>query len=171
MKIFSSKRRVAAIGAVTALTLVGGGAAYAYWTTTGTGTGSASTGTDTAFGVAITSTDTPPVTPLAPGTGTQNFTVKATNPAEAGVQRLSSIVVKVANVDGTAWLPPGGCTAADYQLNAEAAGASATLTPAPVVDLAPTDSWSGTLTVKMVNRPVDQWNCKGLTVPLYATAS
>ena len=39
MKIFSSKKRVAAIGVVTAATLVGGGMAYAYWTTTGTGTG------------------------------------------------------------------------------------------------------------------------------------
>ena len=34
MKIFSSKKRVAAIGVVTAATLVGGGVAYAYWTTT-----------------------------------------------------------------------------------------------------------------------------------------
>ena len=37
MKIFSSKKRVAAIGVVTAATLVGGGAAFAYWTTTGSG--------------------------------------------------------------------------------------------------------------------------------------
>ena len=36
MKIFSSKKRVAIIGAVTAVTLVGGGTAFAYWTTTGT---------------------------------------------------------------------------------------------------------------------------------------
>ena len=33
MKIFSSKKRVAVIGAVTAVTLVGGGTAFAYWTT------------------------------------------------------------------------------------------------------------------------------------------
>ena len=38
-KIFSSKKRVAAIGAVTAATLLGGGMAVAYWTSSGTGTG------------------------------------------------------------------------------------------------------------------------------------
>ena len=49
MKIFSSKKRVAAIGVVTAATLVGGGMAYAYWTTTGTGTGTRDTGTTDAL--------------------------------------------------------------------------------------------------------------------------
>ena len=44
MKIFSSKKRVAVIGAVTAVTLVGGGTAFAYWTATGTGTGTATVG-------------------------------------------------------------------------------------------------------------------------------
>ena len=44
MKIFSSKKRVAVIGAITAVTLVGGGTAFAYWTTTGTGTGTATVG-------------------------------------------------------------------------------------------------------------------------------
>ena len=43
MKIFSSKKRVAAIGAVTAATMLGGGVAFAYWTAGGTGSGSAST--------------------------------------------------------------------------------------------------------------------------------
>jgi hypothetical protein len=47
MKIFSSKKRVAAIGAVTAATLVGGGVAFAYWTNGGAGTGTAQTGTTT----------------------------------------------------------------------------------------------------------------------------
>ena len=39
MKIFSSKKRVAVIGAITAVTLVGGGTAFAYWTASGGGTG------------------------------------------------------------------------------------------------------------------------------------
>ena len=49
MKIFSSKKRVAAIGVVTAATLVGGGAAFAYWTTTGSGSGSATVGSAAAW--------------------------------------------------------------------------------------------------------------------------
>ena len=49
MKIFSSKKRVAAIGVVTAATLVGGGVAFAYWTTSGTGTGPRRPGRSTAY--------------------------------------------------------------------------------------------------------------------------
>ncbi len=98
MKIFSSKKRVAAIGVVTAATLVGGGMAYAYWTSTGSGPGTATTGTSTNFQVDVVSTDSPAVT-LAPGNGIQNFEVKVTNPDAAGVQKLRNVVVSVAGRD------------------------------------------------------------------------
>ena len=64
MKLFSSKKRIGAIGAVTALTLVGGGVAYGYWTTTGSGSGTA--GTDSTSGATV-SVSQSAVTGLAPG--------------------------------------------------------------------------------------------------------
>ena len=59
MKIFSSKKRVAAIGVVTAATLVGGGMAYAYWTATGTGTGTGDRLAPTDVGRSLVHADAP----------------------------------------------------------------------------------------------------------------
>ena len=82
-KIFSSKKRVAAIGVITAATMVGGGMAVAYWTSSGTDTDTATVGTSSLFAVKII-----PVTTaaLSPGGPTNTYSVQVTNPG-SGVQR------------------------------------------------------------------------------------
>jgi hypothetical protein len=93
MKIFSSKKRVAIIGAVTAVTLVGGGTAFAYWTSSGTGSGSATVGSAVNWTVEqATSTGT-----MYPGHGSSVVTFTATNES-SGFQQLGSDDV-VATVD------------------------------------------------------------------------
>lgn len=76
MKIFSSKKRVAAIGVVTAATLVGGGVAFAYWTNGGTGTGEVATGTTTDT---LTITASGP-TGMVPGGTPKELVLTVSNP-------------------------------------------------------------------------------------------
>jgi hypothetical protein len=167
MKIFSSKKRVAAIGVVTAASLVGGGMAYAYWTSTGNGSGSATTGTATPFVVTV---GAPSGGSLAPGNGEQTFAVTVTNPSSAGVQQLNLVAAKVATSDlGPAWtvgVAPLTCTKDDFSV--------ATVTgPALPVELGPSGTWTGSVKVTMINRTtVNQDGCKSLgNVPVFAKAS
>jgi hypothetical protein len=165
MKLFSSKKRAAAIGAVAAITLVTGGVAYGYWTTTGTGDGSAKTGTSTAFTVVLGEVETPALTPDGP---TQTVPVTVTNPS-TGRQLLSSVVVKVANDDGSDWAEDG-CTAADFQIDSAAPGAAATVTTSQ--NLLPGAASTGlSVTVRMIDTGDNQDGCKEKVVPLYAVAS
>ena len=92
MKIFSSKKRVAAIGVVTAATLVGGGMAFAYWTTSGTGTGTATTGTTTTTWTSTstaTATDpgSSPTSPCARSGNARTTRTPVTELIERGVSR------------------------------------------------------------------------------------
>ena len=156
MKIFSSKKRVAAIGVVTAATLVGGGMAYAYWTNGGTGTGTASTGTTTdnlvltAFGP----------TGLVPGGAADDLVVNVDNPNTYSVQVsglptiIESATCKIGagptvSVD-PAWFQLGGALAAD-------------VVPAnDALDV-------GGLTLRMLDDADDQNACKGAVVGFVLT--
>ncbi len=172
MKFFSSKKRVAAIGVVTAATLVGGGMAYAYWTDSGKGAGSASTGDSADYTVTFAATTGGALSPDGP---VQSTSVTVANEG-TGAQNLTSVQVKIANPDGTDWLPASGCRAADFSLNNEAVGTAVEVLPTAVT-LAP----KGTLgaqtaaldvDIQMIDDGSDQNNCKGiLSVPLYAFAS
>ena len=97
MKIFSSKKRVAIIGAVTAVTLVGGGTAFAYCTSSGTGTGTATVGSTLDWTVAQDTS----VGTMYPGHGTSLVTFTATNES-SGFQRLASddVVATIDDVGG-----------------------------------------------------------------------
>ena len=114
MKIFSSKKRVAAIGVVTAATLVGGGVAFAYWTTTGAGTGEAKVGTTEA--ITITG-DVNAADLLAPGGLPREVSFTATNPAKFN-QRLSKIkLVSISPDDGHSGCPTSvGDPSADFSM-------------------------------------------------------
>jgi hypothetical protein len=166
MKLFKSKKRAAAIGAVAAISIVGGSVAYGYWTTTGIGDGSATTGTSTAFTVDLGDVETPALTPGGP---TQIVPVTVTNPS-TGIQRLRQVEVRVALANGDPWTPAGGCTAADFSINGENAGEAATITTTQ--DLAPNGGSSTGLsvTVQMVETGDNQDGCKQKVVPLYAVA-
>ena len=152
------RRRLIAVGIAAVLIVGAGGAAFAYWSSSGTGVGSAATGTSAAFTV----TSVAPVgDPLVPGGDPQSVTFTVANPS-ATTLMLSSVVVTVANSDGTDWVAVPGCSAADYVLG----------TPAVTYgSVAGTSSTDGTVTVTMVDSEFNQDECKSVTVPLYFVAS
>jgi hypothetical protein len=157
-KLSKRKKRLAVVAAVLIGVGVGGGLAYAYWSSTGAGSGSASTGTNTAFTVASSTATGGPLTPGGPSE-TVAFTV--TNPG-SGHQYLSSVLVTVANSDGTPWTAVPGCSSDDYAIG------TPTITYG---DVTPSGVVNGSVTVSMTNRAANQDGCKGATVPLYFVAS
>ncbi|CAN5207849.1 hypothetical protein BH09ACT5_BH09ACT5_09570 [soil metagenome] len=149
---------MAAVGL--ALLIVGGGgaAAYAYWSSTGTGTGTATTGTSTVFTV---TSEAPTGDALVPGGDSQSVAFTVDNPSTASLA-LTSVVVTVAESDGTAWVSVPGCSADDYVIGT------------PVITygtIAGGDQLDGTVTVTMTNTTANQDACQGATVPLYFVAS
>jgi hypothetical protein len=153
-----TKHRPLLVALVVILIVAVGGIAFAYWSSGGSGTGSAKTGTSTSFTV----TSTPATSPeLTPGGPSQSVAFNVANPS-TGTQTLTSVVVTVANADGSAWTAVPGCSAADYLLG----------TPAVTYGtIAPGGSVSGTVPLSMNNLASNQDACKNVTVPLYFVAS
>ena len=160
-KVFSSKRRVAAIGVLTAATLVGGGMAVAYWTTTGTGTGSATVGApeDNITVVGTVTGD------LAPGRITSdNVSFKASNPADFN-QKLSKITLASVTPDSTHAL----CVTdlgTDFSMEPVSVEAEGNLAPG-----ASDISLTATGTLKMLDSTENQDACQGATLTLAFTTS
>jgi len=166
MKI-SLKQKV--LATATAAALLGGtGIAVAYWTSTGTGDGEATVGTSEGW---VVTTDEATGDPLSPGGPTQNVGINVENTG-SGVQGLQSLVIKVANPDGTPWAV-AGCDKSDFKLGTAAAGADFTITKAPVLNVAAGTTHEGdSVAIQMINKPlVNQDACKGVTVPLHVSAS
>jgi hypothetical protein len=151
-------RKLITVLAAVVLVGAGGSLAYAYWTSTGNGVGSATTGTSVPFVVASAG---PTGGPLTPGGPPQSVAFTVTNPG-TGSQDLSSVVVTVANNDGSAWTTVLGCSAADYTVG------TPTITYGQI---APSGSLAGTVTVTMNNLATNQDACKSVPVPLYFVAS
>jgi hypothetical protein len=169
MKIFSSKKRVAAIGAVTALTLVGGGAAFAYWTTSGSGTGSAAT---TVGSVNKLSFVQSPVNAMYPGDSEQTFsvTVRNTDAAEkAYVTSLGAYITTDAPVatpcDGTNFLINGvstGTALSPTALNWTATELDAASSEAVI---------SAANKIQFNNKVTPQDSCKNVNVTVHYVAN
>lgn len=158
MRTTATKKRLLTIGAITAILVLGGGAAFAYWTSTGTGSGSATTGDSVNFVVASSAATGGPLTPGGPAASVA-FTV--TNPG-TGNQSLTDVTVSVANADGTDWTAVPGCSDLDYTIGT------------PVItygDIAPAGVRSGTVTITMNNLASNQDACKNANVPLYFVAA
>lgn len=153
-----TKKKLAAVGAGTALVLAGGGLALAYWSSTGTGSGSATTGTSSNFAV---SADAATGGPLSPGGPSESVAIHVNNPS-SGHQSLHTVHVTVANSDGTAWTSVAGCSAADYTVNDPTFS---------LQDLAGGATYDTSVTISMNNLSSNQDGCKGATVPLYVVAS
>jgi hypothetical protein len=154
-KVTGRKKRI--IITTAAMLAVGGGAAFAYWSATGAGTGAATAGHDVNFTV---TSQAAAGGPLSPGGPSQTVSFTVANPG-TGVQKLNTVAVTVATSTGTAWTAVTGCSAADF-----------TVTPSIVPgEIAPGGSVSGTVTVTMNNLSSNQDGCKGVTVPLYFSAS
>ena len=160
MKLFNSRRRIAVIGAVTALTLAGGGAAFAYFTDTGTGTGAGTVGTSTAYTVTVSA---PTGGPLTPGGATEAFTYTVHN-ASSGSQQITHATITVAPDADHA---TAGCNGAWYQVSG--AGITTAANPAsqtyvtPITIPAATTSVSVQLafTVTLIDSGTNQDACQG----------
>ena len=162
MKLFSSKKRIGAIGAVTALTLVGGGVAYGYWTTTGSGSGTAAAGTNSTVTVVGTTVTTDKLTPGGPGIP---VTFTASNPATF-VQKISSIHLASVTPDSPAHSTCKVVLGTDFSMADVTVGATGTLAAgASNVALADTG------TLRMLDSGINQDACKGATLTLAFTTS
>lgn len=164
-KTTGRKRRI--IITTTAMLAIGGGAAFAYWSAAGTHDATTAAGTSTAFTI---TNQAATGTPLSPGAPAQTIELTVTNPG-TGVQNLKSVVVTVANADGSAWTAgtaPLTCTAADFTVG----GFTVNNTAFAATDIAASGSVTGTVTLQMNNRTgVNQDACKNVTVPLHFAAS
>jgi hypothetical protein len=159
------KRTVVVLAVVVAAS-VAAVAGYAFWTSTGTGSGNASTGT---AGLWQVTSQSPSGASLVPGGPAQTVQYTVTNTG-AGDQVLAGVTVSVANDNGSAWTPLGGCTAADFSVNGQSAG-SPHFHTALAQTFGPGGSSSATVSVRLVETGGNQNGCQGKTVPLYFVAS
>ena len=188
-RLFSTKKRIAAVVLAGALVAAASGAAAAFFTSTGSGTGNFTVAQSTKWAVGETGTATGG--PLVPGykigfccqgggigTGTPNLqtdTYYVNNPASGGIQNLTSVQISVAQSDGSAWSSETdgtepACTAADFSVGGQPVGSAWTDTSlAGFFNLG--QSKYGTVTVEMIDNGLNQDNCQGLTVPLYFYAT
>jgi len=160
-----TKKRAVVAAVIGSLALSAG--AYAYFTSTGTGSGTATVGTSTLWQI---DTDAPSEDALTPGGLTEQTIGYTVTNNSSGNQNLANVNVKVANANGTPWDPAGACSAADFRVNGAAAGASYDDIGA-AGNLAAGAAISDAITLKMVDTGVNQDSCKGVTVPLYLSAS
>ena len=163
-KIFSSKKRVAAIGAVTAATLLGGGMAVAYWTTTGSGSGFAATTAGIEDQLSFTQD---PLTSMYPGDSSQTLkvTVKNTDAAES---------VYVANVGAFITTENDGCDGSNFSINGSSTGTEEFPTPLnwSAGQLAAGVEVASTNTVQFNNKAgTNQDACKSAAVTINYVAS
>ena len=157
--LVSRKKRVAVIAVTATLIVGGGGAAFAFWMSSGSGSGSAQTGTSQNFTVSSTA---PTGGPLTPGGPSQSVGFTIANPGTGG-QTLTGVTVAVANADGSPWTSAVGCSAADYTVSVDSGLA--------LGDIRAGQRVAGTVTVTMLDSATNQDACKGVTVPLYLSAS
>jgi hypothetical protein len=160
MRIFSSRRRLAVVGAFTAIALAGSGAAFAYFTSTGTGAGAASVGTASNYTVEVSA---PTGAALVPGGPGQSFTYTVQNPG-TGTQQISAASISVTPDAAAA---TNGCLAAWYHVSGPgitAPGNAATQTYATPISIPGGTTNSDaqlTFTVTLVNTPlINQDGCE-----------
>jgi hypothetical protein len=171
MKIFSSKKRVAAIGALTAATLVGGGMAVAYWTTTGSGTGTATAGTtDLDWSVLVDTTDLKNLAPTTlGGDPSQTVGYKITNIGE-GQQYLTKAVISIDSVTPGSIGGIPACSVADFAINSNL-GDDLPVEQAFGENLASGAERTGSVVLRLIDNDDNQDNCKNATVTLKVDAS
>jgi len=165
-----------AAGAVASAAVLGiSGAAFAYFQTTGNGSGSASVGTSSNFVVTSDAATGGPLTPVPTiGSGPIEAVAFHVNNPSTGQQYLHTATVSVAKSDGTAWTSQTdntkpACTAADFSVQGEAVGTAHVFTFNN--NMAASATQDGSVTLQLVDNHAIQDNCKGVTVPLYISAS
>jgi len=174
VKRFKSRKAVAVLVAG-AIVLGGAGAALAYFTSTGAGTGSASVGTAGTWTVNQVGAASP-ANSLYPdaapgGANIETVTYDVTNNG-SGTQNLASVSVAV---DPTfSYVDANGdpaCTAADFSLDGNTVGTSATdATLAGEVTAGATTTTS-TFTIELIDNGKNQDSCENQSIPLVFSAS
>jgi hypothetical protein len=163
-KLIIGKRRIAVLGTVLAFVVVSAGAAFAYFTSTGSGTGSASVGQAGNWTVTVSS-DTSGK--LLPGSGTEKIGYTITNPNK-GSQAFSTVTATVnadgsGNVLGANGTPVAGCLASWFTADA------GTTTPPAGTSIPKNGSATGTVTVTMLDEPVNQDACENVSPQITVT--
>ncbi len=158
-------KRTVVVLAVAVAASVAAVAGYAFWTSAGTGSGYASTGTAGAW---LVTSQAPVGAALVPGGPAQTVQYTVTNTG-SGDQVLGGVTVSVANANGSAWTPVGGCSAADFSVNGQAAG-SPHFHTALAQTFGPGGSSSATASVRLVETGANQNGCQGVNPPLYFVA-
>ncbi|HEX6357661.1 hypothetical protein [Actinophytocola sp.] len=169
MSKISKKAKFVVAGAV-ALTMIGGGVAFAYWSTTGEGSGSA-TSSNGASDLTISQTNAP--SGLAPSVAPVDVTGSITNNAPNSAY-VNQLTVEITGVD--AGHP--GCSAADFGLTTGSSplsklGATQTLTRPVTTELASGGSVSfPAFKIGFANDPsASQDACKGALPQLKFTTN
>lgn len=153
-----TKKKAAAVIAISTVAMAGAGGAFAYWTTGGTGSGSAEAGENANFTIAQTNTVDGLVLNVAK---TVNFTV--TNPATFP-QYLTGVDVTVVPFSAQADVNKPACTAGDFSISNIAISAGEIV--------ANNGTRTGTASVTLVNKPAaNQDNCKLAPIALSFVAS
>ena len=158
-------RKVATAILAAALTLGGGGVAFAWFTSQGTGTGHASVGSTGVTDFVITSAG--PSSSLFPGTGPVGFTVRAQNTGSAD-DHLDAIAIAVArdgsgNVLAAGGLPVVGCLASWFSVDSPVS-VGTTVSPGAYSDAIGS-------TIGMADAGVNQDACQGVSVGLVLSAT
>jgi hypothetical protein len=154
------RKRFAAIGLATFVTLAGAGAAFAYWTTTGTGAGTGTTSAPAAVTVVQTSANV--IT--APG-GSVALSGDFNNP-NSGPTYITHVTATVGVFSSVAAFPSDPpCTAADFTIT------GTSNTPGDIAAGNGVGAWSG-LTLTLTDSLTNQDNCQSLTtIPIVYAAS
>ena len=156
-------RRVAVVASIVAITLVGGGAAFAYWSTTGSGAGTAGVGTS----ALVTVTQTSVNSGLVPGGPASAIDFTITNPG-AGPETVIAVAMTVSSVTKASGVPAGTCDATDFMITNPTFVSTVIASGATTAFL----SASTGAQIAMVNKVlVNQDACKGATVNLAYAAS
>ncbi|MGP0110832.1 MAG: hypothetical protein ACLPR9_18595 [Acidimicrobiales bacterium] len=153
--LFSTKKRIAAVALSGAVILGTGGIAAAYFAASGSGSGHASVGAAGNWTVALSS-DNSGV--LYPGSGSEtlNYVITNNGPGALALQSVAAVVVS----DGSGNITQGGSDVPNCQANWFGAVASAP-NPALGVNIAPTTTATGTVTVTLGESGTNQTGCAG----------
>jgi hypothetical protein len=177
-RMFSTKRRIAAVGLGVAMALAGGGAALAYFTSTGSGSGTGKVGAATNWTV-VGGSEAGNLYPLVYPNGAQALAGGSVTNAGSGYQKLQTIVATIVAPTGGS-NSPNACTSADFQLYSPTATWTITTTATtkdtatinPNVNLAPAGVYNmSDLSVAMVDNGANQDGCAGATVHISYAAS
>lgn len=159
MKLFTTRRRIAVVGVVTAAVLAGGGVAFAYFTSTGSGTGSASVGSASTWSVSAPVDSTHG---LLPGSGSEVLTFTITNNG-SGAQAFNSVTATVVD-DGSGNVKAQG-TAVPGCKTAWFTALPGGYSPALGTSIAHNGTATVQVTVQMSDSGTNQDPCQGIKGP------